>query len=188
AFNFAAANDYGTHMEIPQYDDNGDTVSHPFPTPNGGDGSLGNAIVIGTTPRYFLTTTINGSGSVTASSPGYLNLFCSAGKCSQSYKSDANVTIAALPSTGYCFSFYGGDCSGKGNCSVKMDSSRTVTATIILPGTNVNGSQYCTLSEAYAVVADGSVLMAKAVEYYEDVVLDRGVSFSFRGGYDDGFW
>jgi len=39
AFNYAAFNDY--YNEIPQYDDNGDGISHPYPIPNEGDGYLG---------------------------------------------------------------------------------------------------------------------------------------------------
>lgn len=39
AFNYAAENDY--YNEIPQYDDNGDDISHPYPIPQGGDGDLG---------------------------------------------------------------------------------------------------------------------------------------------------
>ena len=39
AFNYASKNDY--YDEIPQYDDNGDGVSHTDPVPAGGDGTLG---------------------------------------------------------------------------------------------------------------------------------------------------
>lgn len=39
AFNYAAENDYND--ETPQYDDNGDGISHTYPIPKGGDGSLG---------------------------------------------------------------------------------------------------------------------------------------------------
>jgi len=39
AFNHAAGNDY--YDEIPQYDDNGDSVSHPYPIPQSGDGNWG---------------------------------------------------------------------------------------------------------------------------------------------------
>ena len=39
AFNYAASHDF--YDEIPQYDDNGDGVSHPTPLPAGGDGVLG---------------------------------------------------------------------------------------------------------------------------------------------------
>jgi hypothetical protein len=39
AFNYATLNDY--FNEIPQYDDNGDGISHTYPIPAGGDGNLG---------------------------------------------------------------------------------------------------------------------------------------------------
>lgn len=39
AFNYAAQHD--DREEIPQYDDNGDGVSHPYPIPEGGEGNLG---------------------------------------------------------------------------------------------------------------------------------------------------
>jgi hypothetical protein len=39
AFNYAAKNDDAP--EIPQYDDNADAASHPYPIPQGGDGALG---------------------------------------------------------------------------------------------------------------------------------------------------
>jgi hypothetical protein len=39
AFNYAAYNDFLD--EIPQYDDNGDGLSHTDPVPAGGDGALG---------------------------------------------------------------------------------------------------------------------------------------------------
>ena len=39
AFNYASFNDY--YNETPQYDDNGDGISNPYPIPAGGDGNLG---------------------------------------------------------------------------------------------------------------------------------------------------
>lgn len=39
AFNYAAEND--CYDEIPQYDDNGDGIGHPYPIPQGGEGDLG---------------------------------------------------------------------------------------------------------------------------------------------------
>jgi subtilisin family serine protease len=41
AFNYAAIND---HIEDPQYDDNGDRISHTDPIPNGGEGTLGSTV------------------------------------------------------------------------------------------------------------------------------------------------
>ncbi|MEK7856870.1 MAG: fibronectin type III domain-containing protein, partial [Acidobacteriota bacterium] len=40
-FSFASANDYGVTMEIPVYDDSGDSVYHWSPLPAGGDGEFG---------------------------------------------------------------------------------------------------------------------------------------------------
>lgn len=40
AFNYAAEHD--SAPETPNYDDNGDSVGHTAPIPNGGDGALGN--------------------------------------------------------------------------------------------------------------------------------------------------
>jgi hypothetical protein len=55
AFNYAAVND---HLdEIPQYDDNGDGVSHTDPIPQGGDGATG----AGT---YFCDTAAGGAGRI----------------------------------------------------------------------------------------------------------------------------
>jgi hypothetical protein len=48
AFNYAAENDY--YSEIPQYDDNGDGIGHPYPIPNGGDGGLGAVTYLGQCP------------------------------------------------------------------------------------------------------------------------------------------
>jgi PKD repeat protein len=56
AFNYAAVNDHAD--EIPQYDDNGDGISHTDPIPAGGDGVLG----AGT---YFCNSTPTGAGRVT---------------------------------------------------------------------------------------------------------------------------
>lgn len=190
AFNFAAANDYGPHMEIPQYDDSGDGVSHPFPVPAEGDGSLGSSIIFGTTRRWFLTTTLTGSGSITASSPGYADLLCSGSSCSQVYESDALVTITAFPPIGYCPASLSGGCSGKGTCSAIMDAPRTVNISFVTPGVMVlaTGSEFCSLSEAYGAVTDDSSLWAKTQDLYEDIIFDSPKAFSLQGGYATGYW
>jgi hypothetical protein len=48
AFNYAALNDY--YDEVPQYDDNGDGISHPYPIPNGEDGHLGANVFLADKP------------------------------------------------------------------------------------------------------------------------------------------
>ena len=44
AFDYAAENDHAG--ELPQYDDNGDAIGHPFPVPSGGDGDFGASVFI----------------------------------------------------------------------------------------------------------------------------------------------
>lgn len=58
AFNYAASNDY--YDEIPQYDDNGDDVSHTDPVPAGGDGSLGSETYL----SEFIAGNFDGDGDV----------------------------------------------------------------------------------------------------------------------------
>lgn len=48
AFNYAA--DHDMNDEIPQYDDNGDGLSHTDPVPAGGDGVFGSGAYLGPTP------------------------------------------------------------------------------------------------------------------------------------------
>ncbi|MCW8965751.1 MAG: hypothetical protein OQK82_03560, partial [Candidatus Pacearchaeota archaeon] len=66
----------------------------------------------------------NGIGTVT-SSPNGIN--CGS-YCSKSYNSGTSVTLTADPSSIYSFYGWGGDCSGTGNCTVSMTSSKNVTA------------------------------------------------------------
>ena len=49
-FNFASANDWGPTVQIPQYDDNGDKVSHSYPLPNEGDGDFGTTVYLDNPP------------------------------------------------------------------------------------------------------------------------------------------
>ncbi len=57
AFNYAAVNDY--YNEIPQYDDNGDGISNPYPIPAGDDGDLGANV-------YLVLSDNDGDGYTTA--------------------------------------------------------------------------------------------------------------------------
>ncbi|GEM_PF-1686129 len=78
-------------------------------------------------PNYTLTV-INANvkfGTVT-SNPG--GIVCGT-TCSANYASGSNVTLTAIPVSGYEFTGWGGACSGYGNsCKITMDSAKTVTA------------------------------------------------------------
>ena len=76
-------------------------------------------------PRYALTATLSGSGSVTSSPAG---IDCG-GDCSESYVSGTAVTLTATPASGHVFGGWSGACSGTSSCQVTMSSAKSVTAT-----------------------------------------------------------
>jgi hypothetical protein len=77
------------------------------------------------TPTYTLTTTVHGSGTVTAS-----GLNCGSTSCSGTYTHGATVSLLATPVNGASFmSWTGCDAQDGTTCSVLLTSSRNVTAT-----------------------------------------------------------
>jgi len=76
--------------------------------------------------NYTLTVNKTGSGTVTSSPSG---ISCGT-SCSASYTGGTNVTLTALPATGYSFAGWSGACSGPGaSCTVSMTGARSATAT-----------------------------------------------------------
>ena len=84
--------------------------------------------------NHTLTVSLQGagSGSITSSPVG---INCG-GTCSASYAAGAQVTLTAQPASGSNFVGWSGVCSGTGNCTVSMDSARSVTATFNVTVTN----------------------------------------------------
>ena len=76
----------------------------------------------------FTLTVINANvkfGTVTSNVGG---ISCGT-TCSANYASGSNVTLTAIPVSGYQFTGWGGACSGYGNsCTVTMSTAQTVTA------------------------------------------------------------
>lgn len=78
-------------------------------------------------PNYTLTVTNTNKlgGIITSDSSG---ISCG-NTCIQSNASGSIVTLTAIPSSGYQFTGWCGDCSGYGNsCTVTVDTAKTVTA------------------------------------------------------------
>ena len=72
-----------------------------------------------------VSKTGGGAGSVTSSDGG---INCGA-DCSESYASNAQVTLTATAETGSTFAFWSGACSGsRATCTVTMDAAKSVTA------------------------------------------------------------
>lgn len=122
-----------------------------------------------------------GGGSVTSSPTG---IACTSGTCSAPFDRDSSVTLVPAANAASSFSSWSGDCSGTGNCTVSMTTDRSATATFsLIPRARVGIIPYGTLTSAYAAVPGGGMLEAQALTFVENLVLDRSVTFTLRGGY-----
>ncbi|MFN3476009.1 MAG: carboxypeptidase regulatory-like domain-containing protein [Candidatus Methylomirabilales bacterium] len=88
-------------------------------------------------PLHTLTVTKagTGSGTVISNSAG---INCGE-DCSEVYPSGTPVTLRALPAAGSTFSGWSGACTGKGDCPVRMDADKSVTATFTKSGGGKRG-------------------------------------------------
>ena len=93
-----------------------------FSSSVGADAGWVDAIVYSATP---LTVTTIGQGKVTSNPAG---IDCGT-DCIESYASGTSVTLTAIPSAGYTFSGWSGDCAGSGTCVLSMTAAKSVTAT-----------------------------------------------------------
>ena len=76
-------------------------------------------------PKYTLTVTRSGKGSVTSDPPG---IAC--GKdCRENYASGTQVRLTATANSGHSFAGWGGDCGELEECVLTLGGVRTVTAT-----------------------------------------------------------
>ncbi|MBV1911063.1 MAG: hypothetical protein KUG78_17320 [Kangiellaceae bacterium] len=73
---------------------------------------------------HTLTVTNQGNGVVTSSIAG---ITCGT-DCIETYQEGTNLTLTAVPNTGYEFSGWGGECSGSVDCSLTMTNNYSVTA------------------------------------------------------------
>jgi uncharacterized repeat protein (TIGR02543 family) len=78
--------------------------------------------------KYALTVTPagNGQGKVTGT-----DIDCGT-DCTESYDYNTSVTLMAAPAVGSTFTGWSGACTGTGNCIVKIDQAKDVTATFTL--------------------------------------------------------
>lgn len=94
AFNYAAGHDY--YDEIPQYDDNGDGVSHTDPVPAGGDGSLGSETYL----SEFIAGNFDGDGDVDFVDYAIFAAYWAEGECGEccgaDLTCDAEVDLSDL--------------------------------------------------------------------------------------------
>ncbi|QQO57050.1 MAG: IPTL-CTERM sorting domain-containing protein [Thiohalocapsa sp. PB-PSB1] len=103
------------------------TLADPLGTSLPTGQSTGSTVTV-TGDVYTLTVTNGGNGTVTSAPPG---IDCGT-DCEEDYNEGTEVTLTAVPDTGYQFDGWTGDCDINGN--VTMDADRTCGATFsILP-------------------------------------------------------
>jgi len=83
-----------------------------------------------------LSTTVNGSGSLSSSPAG---ISCGS-TCSAQYVVNSSVSLTPTPSANYHFTGWSGDCSGTGSCNISMSADRSVTASFAIDTHSVTPS------------------------------------------------
>jgi YVTN family beta-propeller protein len=85
----------------------------------------------GTTTSFTLNVAEAGTGAGTVmSNPAGIN--CPSVSCAASFSAGTTVTLSAAPNAGSTFVGWSGACSGRGSCTVTMNSNQAVTATFKL--------------------------------------------------------
>jgi len=79
-----------------------------------------------------LTVNKSGSGNITSNPAG---ISCGS-TCTASFNSGQFVTLTASPDNGFIFSNWTGACAGSANCTVTMNSEKTVGATFTASSSN----------------------------------------------------
>ncbi len=78
---------------------------------------------------YTMTVTALGPGSgVITSTPSGITCATGDGPCEKSFLADTPVTLTAVPSPTFTLAGWGGDCSGIGDCELRMDEDKHVSA------------------------------------------------------------
>lgn len=123
-----------------------------------------------------------GQGSVNSSPPG---IACP-GSCSGTFNT---FSLIPNPDINSLFSGWGGACAGMENCALSLNGNMTVYAFFDQKSSpiKVSGSNYGALQAAYNDVASGGVVMVVAKDQAGDLNLDKDISFSLEGGFDDAF-
>jgi M6 family metalloprotease-like protein len=139
-----------------------------------------------------LSVTIEGVGGGTVTSVP-AGIFCGSSS-SADFPFGSTVTLTAEAAEGYRLAGWYGACSGTGQCVVTMGQDTAVTAAFELAPTalltiGAATTPHTTLSDAVYTIPDGAVatLMARDLEFQEDLIVGGGKSLSVLGGYDSLF-
>lgn len=139
--------------------------------------------------QFLLTTNIVGSGQVTGNSNPVLS--CTTALCNNLVDS-GTFTLIATPGSDSVFKGWSGACTNlSGNCLVKMDAAKTVTATFELQHMfKVDGYYFDTLQDAYDAAPDDVKIMSLSGTVPVAAIAlsaENGITVTVEGGYDVGY-
>jgi YVTN family beta-propeller protein len=139
-----------------------------------------------------LTITIagNGDGTVTSNPPG---IVCSKefAPCNASFSHGSDVTLMASGNSDSILASWSA-CAVLGNCTVTMDTDRTVTATFnfVMPVKVVStGQSYTFIQDAFTALDAGATILAREHTFTEEsLILNQyGLAVILKGGYDTAY-
>jgi len=136
---------------------------------------------------FTLTVSKNGNGSISSQPIG---IVCGT-TCNAQYFQGTSVTLNPLSNVDSYFSGWSGACTGAGACQTAMDSAKSVTASFtLLPPVRINSlstSYYPNLDDAYANAANGDVIQLKTGAITGNLVCNRSIGVTIKGGYDGSY-
>ena len=139
-----------------------------------------------------VTTTDSGTGTVTSSVGGISCASGSSEHCSAVFSQVTDVTLYATPSWNSLFGGWSGNgCSGTGDCTVSMNTSRTIgaafnknlTVKLIGPATTLHN----TLQEAFTAATAGGTVQVREFTFFEHLSFNHPVTVTLQGGRDASF-
>jgi hypothetical protein len=142
-------------------------------------------------PRKYplvVTTSGDGSGTVTSVPAGISCHSRSTSGCSGSFSVGDSVRLLATASTGSVFNGWSDACSGSGECTPDMAQSRSVNATFTLaPYVRINATSYATLQDAYNAAMTGETIMLMEGSRTGTLNANRTIDVFVTGGYNAGY-
>ena len=143
----------------------------------------------GINQKFTVNLTLSGSGSGTVlSTPS--GIACNT-NCSALFPANTSLSLHPAASPYSLFSGWtSGECSGTTDCPFVMNSNRSMTAAfdkdvIHQVAIGKPPTYFPSIQAAYAAAKEGDVINIWALPFDENLLCNRPVGITFRGGYDD---
>ena len=139
-------------------------------------------------PTLAITVTGTGGGAISSSPGGIACINGSSEDCIAPF-TDSAVTLHATADSSSTFGGWSGDCLGTApSCSISMTTNRSVSASFIAaPKVKIGDAAYSTLLAACTVAGNGTTILAREIEFPEDLIFGTGSNAILKGGFDAAF-